>query len=96
MTNIAELESRLARGDAYLQNNPNDAEAKALYFRLWGELMALQTAEASRLVAVLEHPQWTTEDGGHTIRVCIDGARHEGELDKEDLSVLNVALAEGR
>lgn len=92
-----ELEARIAQGDRYLSRNPDDTEAKALYFRLLAQYTTLRLAEESRLVVTLELPSWaSTPDGGHIIRVCVQGQRHDGEMDRDDLAILNDAMALAR
>ena len=90
MTELAALTKRLSDGESYLAANPDDDEAKALYWRLIREHDALALAEEQRLVVTLAYPEHVTfGDGSHTVKVCLEGARHENEWGRNDLAQFN-------
>lgn len=90
------LEARIKKGENYLARNPDDVDAKALYWRLTDEYVKLRLDEESRLVVTLSHPNWTNESGSHELRVCIQGQRRDGELDRDDLTLIIDGLKGGR
>lgn len=95
---LAELETRLAKGEGYLANNPADDNAQALYYRLLAEYVALKEADerAEDITAVIvdlpENTRWQRKgcDTVHsTVRVVWSGEPAAGEqMNRAELAEL--------